>query len=186
MEERLSGRFSCFCALVVSVILNVHLFYPDRVMYWFYWYFCNLKHNGRRKQNNLQIPNSGTKVLRFNGSAGENKAMILLPELTIPNGTTIAFYTCPEDKTKSGSFALGYYKDDTFTSLFNYNGSDFASAKTHEFKTETLNDIPEGARLAFSQSPQTAAWYWYVDDIAIYTYPQPTNLTYTNATPNYC
>ena len=108
--------------------------------------------------------------------------MILLPELTIPNGTTIAFYTCPEDKTKSGSFALGYYKDDTFTSLFNYNGSDFASAKTHEFKTETLNDIPEGARLAFSQSPQTAAWYWYVDDIAIYTYPQPTNLTYTNAT----
>ena len=127
-------------------------------------------------------PNSGTKVLRFNGSAGENKAMILLPELTIPNGTTIAFYTCPEDKTKSGSFALGYYKDDTFTSLFNYNGSDFASAKTHEFKTETLNDIPEGARLAFSQSPQTAAWYWYVDDIAIYTYPQPTNLTYTNAT----
>ena len=120
------------------------------------------------KYSSTTYAHSGNYSLRFNGATSN---LVALPEMDAPTNTlTMSFWTRPESFTNSncGTFSVGYVTDVTdansFVALETYTYSDFTEI---ENKVVSFASAPANATIALRHTPNSTAWYWFVDDIEV-------------------
>ena len=120
------------------------------------------------KYSSTTYAHSGNYSLRFNGATSN---LVALPEMDAPTNTlTMSFWTRPESFTNSncGTFSVGYVTDVTdansFVALETYTYSDFTEI---ENKVVSFASAPATATIALRHTPNSTAWYWFVDDIEV-------------------
>ncbi len=111
---------------------------------------------------------SGSKYLKFHGATRNMVALPLLDQEI--NGLVMHFWTRPENTSNSncGKFQVGYLTNDEDTSSFvavaTWVYNEFTG---YDEKIVTMEDAPEGSRIAFLQKDCTTNYYWYVDDLSV-------------------
>ena len=109
--------------------------------------------------------------LKFKSSAAKVGNYVALPVFELPiSQLELSFQTRPEGTTASaGSFDVGYMTNvaDTasFVSLQHYDYSDFSGA--YQAKLVYFDSVPDGARMAMRHRPNSATWYWFVDELQV-------------------
>jgi hypothetical protein len=167
--------------VTVSVIFRLAIPYSyDFEEEWSWDEWSSLSGSNERVQG---IHHSGSYNLIFKGSTNN---IVVLPQFQNESNTLqISFWTRPEGNTMPycGTFSVGYLTDpadaSTFSAVKTYRYDDWTTYNYLQ-KTVYLNNVPGGARIAFRHNPESANYYWFVDDVEVSLLPScipPENLS---------
>lgn len=111
------------------------------------------------------LPDLDGKRLYFAGTSADY-AYAILPDFATPlNTLQIAFAHVEGISSKRGKIEVGYYKDETFTSLKAYDNNDDWEWRSEE--AYPLTAVPAGAKLAFGYKPKEGGFPAAVDNIVV-------------------
>jgi hypothetical protein len=167
--------------VTVSVIFRLAIPYSyDFEEEWSWDEWSSLSGSNERVQG---IHHSGSYNLIFKGSTNN---IVVLPQFQNESNTLqISFWTRPESNTMPycGTFSVGYLTDpadaSTFSAVKTYRYDDWTTYYYLQ-KTVYLNNVPDGARIAFRHNPESINYYWFVDDVEVSLLPScipPENLS---------
>ena len=127
---------------------------------------------------NSSYVKSGSKSLYLVSSSSTYEYAILPIFSGSYAGYQLTFSHKEESASSSGKITLGYLTDASDASTFNVI-KEFTRAESWTTETEIINDVPDGARLAFRYGGGSNNYYAGIDDISISAAPscaKPTNL----------
>ena len=119
---------------------------------------------------------SGKGMRFYPNSVIGNHIEVLPPFEADLNTLEVRFQHRPEGSS-SGKFSVGYITDITdtasFVALENFTVANFE--QTSVFMESIVSfvglTVPDGARIAFRYFPRSVSWYWFLDNITVYTGP---------------
>lgn len=135
---------------------------------------------------NSSYVKSGSKSLYLVSSSSTYEYAILPIFSGSYAGYQLTFSHKEESASSSGKIALGYLTDASDAGTFQVI-KEFTRAESWTTETESINDVPDGARLAFRYGGGSTNYYAGIDDISITALPNclvPTVVVASNETTN--